>query len=1668
MIKDSDNNLDSTGETNNSNETGLHLSDESINSKKESGDPDSEENLSEKNEAGENDKEKPKKKHFIRPKWLRVVLRVILCIIIFILLIPVLLYVPPVQTFLKNVACDIVYDSTGMKISIDSFRLRWPLDVELDNVLVIDANKDTMVNARQVIADVKLQPLLDLDVKLNRLKLVDGDYRMISPDSSMILRVHAGLLDVDSKSSANIRTSEILLNKAYLKDGDLKLYMNVWKQKPTPPDSTASTPFIIKANDLHLENFTFGMSMLPTIDTLRLAVNDLRLKGGVIDLGENSVKWNLASVNGGEATYLTPTPEWVAQHPAPPPLPSTGPPMRIMGDSISLSDFKALYATKGAKPAAGFDPSYIQVSDVVIGMKDFYNESSTVRLPITRLEAKERSGLRILDGSGTVGVDSIGLTLDNLAVKTLYSTLRATADVPFAMMELKPDAQTSVTAQASIGLPDVDAFMPALKAYTSKIPARNPLEFDLKAEGSLSDVEISRFDASLREVLEIKAKGYAKNPMDIKKLKAFLDFDGSLSNPALIGKFVGTGGIKIPTFTIKGTASADRDTYGADFKLLSSAGDVAADGRVSLNAERYNVDATLSRVNVAQFAPDLGIGKVSGHIKADGAGFNPVNGKATTNANLLISAIEYNKRLFNDIRADIALRPDGNFDLTASSPNAGLDFDITGSGSVHPDNYTFDISADIRDLDLRQIGLTDSVNNGYGTIYLTGTASPEKWLYDARLDLSDFKWNIPGQTIAIPGEAYAEIVATHDNTEIHIDSDLTYLDFESAEGLKNIIDRFTNVSDIVMKQVEQRNLAVDSISNLLPPFNLTMRASGKGLLNQFLSTYEMSLDTLHAQITHDSLLKGDIGATRFKSESISLDTLTLSLNQRRNLLDYKIHLGNRPGTLDEFAKVNLNGYLGQNRLAASLSQQNIKGETGYRIGLTAAMMDSTVSIHFTPLKSTIAYMPWTFNNDNFIDCNIFNRRIDANLIASSAESSIMLRTEPLPDGAKELHAKIDNLKIQDFLNMAIDAPPVTGALNTDLRVKYDNRKFTGNGTIDLTNLYYAKTRIGDFNLDLAALYALSGNTDVTAALKIDGQRAMEAYASLRPDSIGAMTPDSLGVRLTRFPISVANPFLDNMAVLGGHLNGHMRMDGSFTKPQLNGFIAFDSVTAKIPMAGSTLRFDNDSVKVRTNIVSFDKFAVYGQNSNPLTLDGTVDARSFSQIGFDLSLDGKNFQPIGNDSRAKSDIYGKLFLDLGATVKGNMNRMDINANLDVLGTSDVTYVVTSSATQFTSTTDNDVVKFVNFNDTTQVAEADSISSMMNMRINAKVVVSPGTQVTVLLPALLTGGSNATDRVELQPTADLTYFQNYMGDMRLNGNIILGQGFAKYSIPVVGQKNFVFNPASRITWSGDVMNPSFNISATDEMKANVTSGSNSRLVNFLVTLQATGNLNNPKVAFDLSTNDDISIQNELQSMSPDQRQTQAMNLLLYGQYISGDTKGNANLGGNMLYSFLESQLNSWAAKNIRGVDLSFGIDQYDKMENGASSTETSYSYQVSKSLFNNRFKIQVGGNYSTDASADENLEQNLISDISLEYILRQTQTTNMAVRLFRHTGYESILEGEITETGAGFVMKRKLDNLKRLFRFLLPRKKRKKLNDAEKDTTKVDSTAIKPKNEDDSTK
>lgn len=316
----------------------------------------------------------------------------------------------------------------------------------------------------------------------------------------------------------------------------------------------------------------------------------------------------------------------------------------------------------------------------------------------------------------------------------------------------------------------------------------------------------------------------------------------------------------------------------------------------------------------------------------------------------------------------------------------------------------------------------------------------------------------------------------------------------------------------------------------------------------------------------------------------------------------------------------------------------------------------------------------------------------------------------------------------------------------------------------------------------------------------------------------------------------------------------------------------------------------------------------------------------------------------------------------------------------------------------------------------------------MDIDARLKVSPNTTVTVELDP------SGNSRVQLQANGTLNYTQDFMSDSHCTGRMDLSGGYVRYAVPLIGEKSFTFRQGSYVEFTGDMLDPQLHVNAYDDIRANVSGDGNSRVVNFDVLLKVTGSLNQMEVVFDLECPDDITVANELKAMTPEQRANQAMNLLLYGSYNAAGTQTitSGNVGTNALYNFLQSQINSWAAQTIKGVDLSFGINQYDKTVDEANTSTMSYSYRVSKSLFDDRFKIIVGGNYATDANADENFSQNLIADISFEYMLNKSGS--MYVRIFRHTGYESILEGEITQTGVGFVYRKKLSRIGDMFRFM----------------------------------
>lgn len=110
----------------------------------------------------------------------------------------------------------------------------------------------------------------------------------------------------------------------------------------------------------------------------------------------------------------------------------------------------------------------------------------------------------------------------------------------------------------------------------------------------------------------------------------------------------------------------------------------------------------------------------------------------------------------------------------------------------------------------------------------------------------------------------------------------------------------------------------------------------------------------------------------------------------------------------------------------------------------------------------------------------------------------------------------------------------------------------------------------------------------------------------------------------------------------------------------------------------------------------------------------------------------------------------------------------------------------------------------------------------------------------------------------------------------------------------------------------------------------------------------------------------------------------------------------------------------------------------------STRTDYNFQFAKRFWNNRFRIVIGGKISTGNNAEQ--DESFIDNVSIEYRLDNSGTRY--IKVFHDKNYESVLEGEVIETGAGIVLRKKVSRLGELFIFRNKKKNHEKAKDEDK--------------------
>ncbi len=1586
--------------------------------------------------------------HLIHNTLVRRILKTVFWVIIVVVLLPLALYVPAVQDIVVPFALRKVSESGDMTIEADRFRLRWPLRIELEGVRVLTAPSDTMVALGRANLEVMALPLLKLDVRAYG-QLNDVMYQMGTPDSAMYIKAYVNDFKL-SPSSYGLSDGHIKVSDATVDGADINLIMK-GESSSEPDTATSSTQMLIEADRLQLLNVRYRMSMYPTIDSLGAFVPSALLADGVVDIGRSMIDARLLQIDSVDVAYIFPPADSVAKDTVVAKTAvdtaAVSAPWQIRAREISMTGRKATYAMSGAVPQPGLDMNYIEAQGIELRVDSFYNCGTAIKVPLTNFRATERCGV-VLSANGVFEMDSIAMYARDFVFETLFSDIKLNATMGMGDLSRPEQVPLSAEIEARIGAHDVDQLMPSLAPLMKQLPTYNDIRFEASAEGTMASLNIHKLKASLPGCVELSAAGAVSSFTDPDNLGGRLSLHGAIQQPAslkpLLAQLSPNMPVSVPRMRVDGSVVMNRGNIAGNLKALTEEGQLGLDATWNGRLIDYTVGLHANAFPLNAFLPQTGLKRVWADINVDGRGFDPDKLSTRLKADATLHEVEYLNHALKDIRLWAKL-DSGNVDAGVVSLNNYADFDITVGGQLAADRYSFDIDGDVRNLDLRQLGMSDTTNRGSVSLGGTVEMTPARQLYDVNLKVTALAWEVGDVDLSTP-EIGLNFVSTDTTVHAGLDNETLRVRFNSACGLDSLLAAVDRVTISLDSAIERRSLHIEKIQHALPGMEFTVNSGSESVINGFLATSKIRYKGYNFRLANDSTIHANGKVERIKSPSFAIDTIALDMYQSVDSLLGSIQMHNRPGTMDDFAHVVVSGKLSPMGLSLMVDQQDINNRVGYDIGAFIGMADSVAYMHLTPQHPVIAYKEWTINGDNFISYDIKHSHFDADLEASCGESYLMLKTDHnhehigVAAEAEDITLKASNIELSDWLSISPFAPPIKGLLGAEINVFWDPEKksLTGDGSAQLENLFYNNERVGSFDLGFGLSTNNEGVIHASTSLLVDSVKVITAVGALNDST--KPSPMTLDFSMIHFPLSIVNPFMpEGMVHLRGMLNGTMDITGTLAHPQFNGFVQFDSAAVKVDMLGTDFRFPDTKIPMDSNVVVFNNYAIHALNENPLLINGEVNLKSLSTPAIRLNMKANNMQILGSEKKRGQDAYGKAFINASADVRGNMNLMIVDADLTLRSGSNLTYVMSTSASEITQNTDqSSVVRFVEFADTASLADADSINNAgMALLLNAVLNIKEGTTINVELPG------SGQDKVQLLGNGSLTFSMSPFGSMRLTGRYNLDGGFVRYSPPLISQKTFRFQSGSYVAFNGDMMNPLLNIHATDQVKANVTEeGQDSRLVNFNVGLSVTNTLANMDVKFDLSTNDDLSVQNELQTMSPEQRANQAMNMLLYNVYTGPGTKGTS--ASNPLFSFLASQLNTWAANSIKGVDIQFGVDQYDHTVQGSTSTAMTYSYKVSKSLFNDRFKINVGGNYTTDAGDSENLEQNLINDVSVEYLLNRSGS--MYVKLFRHVGYESILEGEVTQTGVGFVYKRKLNSLTEMFLPWQHRKRRKAAREA----------------------
>jgi len=1506
------------------------------------------------------------------------ILGVLLSPVLLFVILTILIYLPPVQNWVVDKVAAYASEQTGMEITVDHVDLSFPLDLGIDGVKVIH-QPDTIADVERMVVDVQLLPLLSSKVVINQLEINNTSLNTNGFVEAAKVKGRFGRLFVKS-DGIDLKRETVELNGARLEDAKLDIALN----DSVPEDTTTSeNKWKIHVDVAKIRRSDIALHMPGDTMSVQTHIGMLSVREALIDLGSQ--------------TYTVASVDW-----------ENG---ALQYDQIFQPRIE------------GLDYNHLDLTDINIGIDSIYYHDPTLKLQMRSVALKEKSGLQVTDLTGPIVMENGSLRLPRFHLKTLESEFDVEMDMPFNLTDSIDPGKMRLRVAAQVGSRDVVRLMGEMpQAFRDPWPSE-PLSLNGTLKGNMQHMEFSDLSVTLPTAFQAKVSGFAANLDNPKKLIADVQFQAQAHNIDFVRTLMGAAGkdYRIPSgITAQGRLKADGANYMADVTASEGKGTVKLKGRFNADVMQYDAQLNVNNLNVHHFMPRDSIYTVSADVNVKGRGTDILSPRTTLEADAKIHHLRYGHWNFDNVTA-LAHVKDGHAIVDMDSRGKLIDGKLSVDALLNTQKLNATVTADMKSVDLFGMRLVDNPL----TLGLCGhvdVTSDMKLSHYVSGLISDITVRDSSHTVS------SEFVGLHiktspDTTLLRAQSGDFIVKIDHSGNYEKMLKQFTVLSDTASMQLSKKVIDQTALRRLLPRLKVHVESKRDNPLVAILKSQGIDFKNLlfDMSTSPEAGLNGNGHVHSLVVSDVRLDTINFRLTQRNDHLSFGGQICNNKKNPQFVFNALFDGVLQERGATFGVRYFDSVGKMGARIGSKVEMADSGLNFRLVPERPTLGYKEYNLNADNYLFIGTDNKvKAHIDLVADDGMGLKIYSEESDPTAQQDVTLSLNKFNLEEVTSVIPYAPRMGGILNGDYHVVQDaDGRFSVASDMEVRNMSYERSPIGNVSTEL--LYLQKG----------DSAHAVEARLMKDEAEIGLLTgtyynkgEGSLDatLRLERFPLSIANGFVEDQIVgLQGYGEGELSVKGSLSRPHVNGEILLDSTFVESVPYGVTLRCDDDPVRIVDSKLLLENFTLYSYNENPLNIKGEVDFSNMDKVMVNVRMGARNFQIINAKENPKSVAYGKAFVNVFASMRGPLDNLYMRGRLDVLGTTDMSYILRDSPLTTDNQLDN-LVKFTDFSDTTQiVVERPALNGFkMDMTLD----VSNGAHIKAYLNA------DHSNYIDLMGGGTLRMSYSAADNLRLTGRYTLSNGEMKYSLPVIPLKTFTIQNGSYIEFTGEPMNPTLNITATERTKSTVT-GSNGvgRSVDFDCGVIITKTLNDMGLEFTLDAPEDMQLHSELQSLTTEQRGKLAVTMLTTGMYLADGNTQPFSMN-SALSSFLNSEISSITGNALRTLDLSFGVDQ---TLDGTGQTHTDYSFKFAKRFLNNRLKIAVGGMVSTGAELQQR-NKSFFDNVSLEY--RLDDTANKYLTLFFENNSYDWLDGYTQKYGGGFIWRRTLQRLTDIFRKTQP--------------------------------